>query len=289
MVNRFGKIAKDKRFLLSVVTISFLTLVALVGPSVLNMAGLDAEKVDLLARFSNPSFSHPLGTDDLGRDVLSRIAQGARVSLLFSMLLTVCAIVCGTVLGLISGYYRGAWDFIIMRISDAFLSLPTLPLMVVFSAVDLNKMTDLLKLDPSAGSFIKIFVVILMFSWMRITRLIRADVLTIKNSEFVAASRSQGASDMHIIFRHILPNTLTPILTSASLVLSSTILYESTLSFLGLGIKPPTPSWGNMLSNSLEFIHSSAWLAVFPGLMIFLAVLGLNGICNGIKRNFASR
>jgi len=210
-----------------------------------------------------PSKEHILGTDELGRDVLSRIIYGARVSLKVGFIAMGIAILTGTVLGLIAGYYGGFIDTIIMRFVDVMLAFPTLFLILAVVAV----------LEPSIYI---IMIVIGLTGWMDIARLVRAEVLSLKEREFVLAARAIGASSGRIIFKHILPNAIYPVIVAATFSVGGAILIESGLSFLGLGIQPPEPSWGGILSIGKDYITVAWWMSLFPGIAIFLTVLSFN-------------
>ena len=217
-----------------------------------------------------PSLTYPLGTDELGRDVLSRMLWGGRISLEVGFVAVGIATLIGIILGAIAGYYGGWIDSMIMRAVDIMLSLPTtLPVLPVIAS-----------LEPS---IIHNLVVIGLTSWMEPARLIRAEFISLKEREFVIAARGIGASDGRIIMKHVLPNGLSPILVSATLGIGGAILIESALSFLGLGVQPPTPSWGSLLSSGKDNIEIAWWLSAFPGLAILVTVLGYNLLGEGIR------
>lgn len=219
---------------------------------------------------TGPSMSHPFGTDELGRDVLSRMIYGARVSLEVGFVAVGIATLIGILLGAAAGYYGGYADSAIMRTVDIMLSIPTIFLVLAVIAI----------LEPS---ILNIMIVIGLTSWMEPARLIRAEFISLKEREFVVAARAIGASDGRIIFRHILPNGLSPILVSATMGVGGAILVESALSFLGLGVQPPTPSWGSLLSSGKDNIEIAWWLSAFPGLAILVTVLGYNLLGEGIR------
>jgi peptide/nickel transport system permease protein len=230
----------------------------------------DPSAIDIKSILTGPSLAHPFGTDDLGRDVLSRMIWGARVSLKVGFSAVGIATLIGILLGALAGYYGGVLDGIIMRAVDIMLTLPTIFLILAVIAI----------LEPSIWN---IMVVIGLTSWMEPARLIRAEFLSLKEREFVVAARAIGASDARIIFRHVLPNGLSPILVSATLGIGGAILIESALSFLGLGVQPPTPSWGSLLASGKDNIEIAWWLSAFPGLAILLTVLGYNLLGEGIR------
>jgi peptide/nickel transport system permease protein len=220
--------------------------------------------------FSPPSRSHLLGTDELGRDVLSRIIYGTRISLEVGFVAVGISILIGTFFGSISGYYGGRVDPIIMRIVDIMLTIPTFFLILAVIAI----------LEPS---IFNIMAVIGITGWMGVARLIRAEFLTLKERDFVLASKAAGASDMRIIFRQILPNAISPVFVAATLGVATAILVESSLSFLGIGVPPPAPSWGNILNSGKDNIEVAWWLSLYPGLAILITVLSYNLVGEGLR------
>ena len=219
--------------------------------------------MDLDAILVGPSAAHWLGTDGLGRDILSRLLYGGRVSLWVGFVAVGISVSIGTTLGLIAGYFRGLVDECIMRLVDIMLCFPSFFLILAVIAF----------LEPS---LFNIMVVIGLTSWMGVARLVRAETLTLRERDYVAAARLSGAGIGRILFIHILPNALPPVLVSATLGVAGAILVESSLSFLGLGVQPPTPSWGNMLLEGKESLEIAPWLSVFPGFAILFTVLGYN-------------
>ena len=217
-----------------------------------------------------PSSAHWFGTDELGRDVLTRVIFGARVSLKVGFVAVGIAVLIGTVVGLVSGFYGGWIDTLLMRIVDIMLCFPTFFLILAVIAM----------LEPSIWY---IMVIIGLTGWMGVARLVRAEVLSLKSRDFVLAARVLGASDRRIIFRHILPNALSPVLVSATLGVAGAILTESALSFLGIGVQPPTPSWGNILTSGKDYIEFAWWLSLFPGVAILVTVLSYNLVGEGIR------
>ncbi|MGB8518952.1 MAG: ABC transporter permease [Candidatus Tumulicola sp.] len=222
-------------------------------------------------------WGHPLGTDEAGRDLLSRLLFGARISMMVGLLAVLVEMVIGTTLGSISGYYGGWIDWIIMRVTDVFLSTPVLPLLLVLTAVVAAGSTK------AALNFGVIVLIIGGFSWMSAARLVRASFLSLREREFVEAARAVGNSDVRIIFRHVLPNATAPIVVQATLDVAGVIVLESTLSFLGFGIQPPTASWGSMLSDARSSLQTAWWAAFFPGLCILATVLAINYIGDGLR------
>jgi peptide/nickel transport system permease protein len=223
-----------------------------------------------------PSWTHPMGTDILGRDVLSRIIYGSGVSLSVGFVAVGISTLIGVILGATSGYYSGLADRIIMRFVDVMLCFPSFFLILAVIAF----------VGPSIWN---IMVVIGVTSWMGVTRLVRAEFLSIRERDFVKAAIAQGASDARIIFLHILPNAMAPILVAATLGVASAVLVESGLSFLGIGVQPPDPSWGNMLTEGKDNIEIAWWLSLFPGLAILITVMGYNMLGEGIRDSFDPR
>ncbi|MEO8417810.1 MAG: ABC transporter permease [Methylophilaceae bacterium] len=249
------------------VIISIILLLALFAPY---LAPYDPDAIDVKAILVSPSSMHLMGTDGLGRDVFSRMLLGARISLLVGIVAVGIATLIGVVLGAISGYYRGWVDVVIMRLVDVMLSIPTFFLILAVIAF----------LTPSIWN---IMIVIGLTSWMGVTRLVRAEFLSLRGREFVMASQTLGAKDARLIFRHLLPNSLTPIIVSSVLGIASAVLIESGLSFLGLGVQAPQASWGNILTDGKEYIQFAWWLSLFPGLAILITVLGYNLLGEGLR------
>lgn len=230
----------------------------------------DPAAIDIKNILIGPNLSHPFGTDELGRDVLSRMIWGSRVSLAVGFVAIGIATVIGILLGSAAGYYGGYIDSAVMRIVDIMLSIPTIFLILVVIAI----------LEPS---IINIMIVIGFTSWMEPARLLRAEFISLKEREYVTAAHALGARDRRIIFRHLLPNGISPIFVSATMGIGGAILLESSLSFLGLGVQPPTPSWGSLLSSGKDHIEIAWWLSAFPGLAILVTVLGYNLLGEGIR------
>ena len=239
----------------------------------------DPEASDITARLQPPSLTHPMGTDALGRDLFTRILYGGRISLLVGVLVIGISLSIGVPVGALAGYYGGTVDTVLMRITDTFLTLPTLLVLILLSAILREVDIPLFK----QNSVLTIGLVIGILSWMSFARLVRASFLTIRELDFVSATRALGGSDARIILRHILPNSIGPIIVEATLEMGYAIIEESGLSFLGFGIQPPTPSWGNLLSNAQENFTKFPWLAIFPGIMIFLAIISVNYIGDGLR------
>jgi peptide/nickel transport system permease protein len=225
-----------------------------------------------------------MGPDDLGRDLLTRILYGGRISLSVGFLSIVLAIIIGTLVGAVAGYYGGRVDNILMRFVDVMLSLPRLFMLILTTVILRSFNSPALQL---LGGVPIIVLVIGILAWMGVARLVRASFLSLKEKEFVEAARASGASNMRIIFRHILPNVMSPIIVAATLGLAGAIISESGLSFLGLGVQPPTATWGNMLTNAQdEMLKGHTWMAIFPGLMIFITVICMNYVGDGLRDAF---
>ena len=264
----FERFLEHRLAVAGIVVLALLALLSALAPLV---SPYNPEKTNLLLIFESPSLSHPMGTDSLGRDLATRILFGGRVSLSVGVLAIAVAITLGTLIGGLAGFY-GRWiDAILMRVVDMMLSFPRLFLLILFGVF-------------FKGMTLGVIVVVLgVLSWMPTSRLVRATFLSLKHRDFVEAARCVGARNRDIITRHILPNSLAPIIVAATLGVAGAIITESTLSFLGLGIQPPTPSWGNMLKDATSEMNQAPWTAIFPGLFIFLAVVSINFIGDGLR------
>ncbi len=246
---------------------------------------IDTSKKSELKSIANRFESfHIMGTDELGRDVMMRLIYGTRISMGVGVLVALASSLIGLLIGAIAGFYGGVIDTILMRVTDALLSLPLLPVLIVVSAIDLQKI-PLLKSILSSGneSLLKLVFILCLFSWMTVARLVRGSILSLREREFILASKTLGATDFTIISRHMFPNVLAPILVSVTLGVGDSILFEAALSYLGLGIQPPTPSWGNMLFNAQELIYQAPFLAIIPGILIFLVVVSFNFLGDGLQ------
>lgn len=244
----------------------------------------DPDATNLRARFEGPSLQHPFGTDDLGRDTLTRVLYGGRISLLVGVLAMALSVVVGTVVGGLAGYYRGAVDSVLMRLTDLFLSLPSLFVLIVLSTLLMDT-----PFARAYGGTLMIVTIVGALSWMVVARIVRSSFLTIRERDFVEAARAGGASGPRIMALHVLPNALGPIFVQATLQVAVAIIAESGLSYLGFGIQPPTATWGNMLKDAQTYMTRYPWLAVFPGLMIFVTVMSVNAIGDGLRDAFDPR
>ncbi|MGF1627476.1 MAG: ABC transporter permease [Alphaproteobacteria bacterium] len=270
--------------LISVVVILALVAGAALAPLIARLLGIDPFEEDLFNQYRPPSDSHWLGTDAIGRDVLVRLLYAGRVSLTVGFSGALIASLIGTAIGLAAGYYGGRIDGFLMRITDGIIALPVLPLLIILAALDLGKLgiSDSFARSEHASVW-RIIVIVSLFGWTTAARLVRASALAVREREFVRAARALGASDLRIIATHILPNILSPLVVATTLAVGQVILVESVLSYLGLGINPPTPSWGGMLTNAQETVSRAPWLAVYPGVTIFLAVLAFNFLGDGLQ------
>ncbi len=228
-----------------------------------------------------PSLDHPMGTDSLGQDILARILYGGRISISVGLVAAFVAISLGTLVGAMAGFFGGFTDSLLMRITDLFLALPQLPLLLLITYLYAKPVKDIFGKDN--GILILIVCVIGFLNWMPTARLVRASFLSLKEKEFVEAARCIGATTPSIIFKHILPNVLSPVIVAATLGVAYAILLESSLSYLGLGVQPPSASWGNMLSNARGYMWTDPWLTVYPGALIFLTVLLYNWLGDGLR------
>jgi len=241
-------------------------------------------KIDFLAAAAPPSWEHPFGTDALGQDQLARILQGGRVSLTVGLASMAVAILLGTLVGAIAGFYGGIVDGILMRITDLFLALPQLPLLLLIVYLFRESMKKLA--GAELGVFILIVLLIGGLNWMSIARLVRANFLKLREMEFVSAAKAIGAKPARLIWIHLFPNVLSVVIVAATLAVGNAILTESTLSFLGLGFPPDVPTWGRMLFDAKDYLESAPFMAIFPGMAIFLTVLSINYIGDGLRDAF---
>ena len=270
--------------MVSAIVLLLLALCSLAAPLLAAWLGHDPNAVDLLGRFAAPSASHPLGTDELGRDLLLRLLYGGQVSLFVGLVGAVAAALLGTVIGLVAGYVGGRADALLMRLTDAVIALPLLPLLIVLAAVDLGKLGVPAAIAQSeSASLYRILLIIALVGWTTVARLVRGATLSVRERDYVRAAVALGAGPLRIMARHILPNVVSPIIVATTLSVGYVILTESVLSFLGLGIQPPLPSWGNMLTNAQELIWEAPALAIYPGLLIFVTVIAFNFLGDGLQ------
>lgn len=263
----WGRFRRNPLAMFGIFILGIFALAAILAPVV---APHDPNAVNPYDALQGPSTEHWAGTDDLGRDVFSRLVYAGRVSMLVGLFASVIAVAIGATLGAIAGYYGRHVDSVISRAVDVALSIPVLPLALVIGAFT--------EITP-----VKLTLILAAVSWMGVTRLVRGEFLTLRNSEFAEAARSVGVPNWRIISVHLLPNALAPVIVAATLLVAFAILIESALSFLGFGIQPPTASWGNMLFNAQRYLRNAAWLAVFPGVLITLTVSSINFVGDGLR------
>ncbi|CAN7347353.1 ABC transporter permease [Variovorax paradoxus] len=259
---------RHRAALLGVGVVLFMTLLSFVGPLLMPFNATDT---DIRARLTEPFVgAHLLGTDPLGRDVLARLMYAGRISLAVGFAATALSVVVGVLVGLVAGFYRGAVGAVLMRFVDAMLCFPTIFLLLAVAAL----------IEPSVTSIV---VIIALASWMEVARVVEGQIRSLRERDFALAAESLGASDSRIMFRELLPNAVAPIVVAATLNIAHAILAESYISFLGFGIQPPTPSWGNMLENAQSYLTNAPWLAIVPGLAITLTVTSFNFIGDGLR------
>jgi peptide/nickel transport system permease protein len=264
--------------LLSLILLLTMVLLVFVGPMVWKVAIND---IDFTARLKPPSYAHPLGTDDLGQDLLARILYGGRISLAVGLAAMAMALLVGVTIGAVAGISRGAVDAALMWLTDLFLSLPQLPLLLLLIYLFREGLKILF--GPEVGVFLLIVLVIGGFRWMPVARLVRAQFFSLREKEYVEAARALGASTLRQVVRHILPNTLGPVIVAGTIDVAAAIIAESTLSFLGLGFPPDIPTWGRILFDAKDYMDVAPHWAMFPGIAIFLTVLTINFIGDGLR------
>jgi peptide/nickel transport system permease protein len=264
--------------LTSLAILTLMTVAVILGPLLWH---LPINEIDFSARLEGPSWEHPFGTDDLGQDLLARMLYGGRISLAVGMTAMLVAIIAGTVIGAIAGMSRGSVDAALMWLTDLFLSLPQLPLLLLIIylfGAPLKKLVG-----TELGTFVLIVLVIGGFRWMPVARLVRAQFLSLREKEFVEAARAIGATTLRQVTRHILPNALGPVIVAGTIDVAAAIIAESTLSFLGLGFPPDIPTWGRILFDAKDYLDIAPHWALFAGIAIFLAVLSINFIGDGLR------
>jgi peptide/nickel transport system permease protein len=243
-----------------------------------------ANQTNTTLRLQAPSWEHPFGTDTVGRDILARTIYGGQISLLIGLFAVILQVTIGIVVGAVAGYYQGWVDSMLMRFTEAVITVPSLFLLLVMAKFFGGKLPDLTLFGRTfSGSVVIIIVIIGLTSWPGLARIVRAEFLSIKENEFVLAARATGTPNIQIIFRHILPNAIAPIVVSATLGVAGAILAEAYISFLGLGVQAPTATWGNMITGSANYIEAAPWLWLFPGTLILLTVLSINFVGDGLR------
>ena len=284
---------KLRRHRAAMISLAFIVLVTLVAIFANVLAPHDPNAQDLAGVYGPPSHSFPLGQDDLGRDLLSRIIYGSRISLAVGFSVAIISALLGTLMGLLAGFFGGVVDTIISRFTEFMLCLPTLPLQLVISGLFVSSDKPFIvnirnNMGPSASVFI-IITVFVVFGWMTNARLVRGEVMRLRNLEYVDAARALGASNNRIMWRHLVPNIIGIIIVSATFDVGGAILGEAALSFLGFGIQPPVSTWGNMLSNAQEVVLQYPWLPFYPGLAILFTVLEFSFLGDGLRDAFDPR
>ena len=273
----WNEFKNHKGALAGAIIFALIVILVLLGPFVWPY---EANGINIRIRNQGPSLAHPLGTDQLGRDTLARIMAGGRTSITVGLTAMLLSLFLGTLIGVVAGYFKRL-DSALMRFTDLFLSLPLLPLLLVMMLLFREPLST--SFGPEKGMFILIVVSIGITSWMPTARIVRGDVLAIKEREFILAARSIGGTDTKIIFRHILPNVLSPIMVSATLGIANAIITESALSFLGLGFPPDFPTWGRLLNDAVDYLQQFPERVFWPGLAISLTVLSINYLGDGLR------
>jgi len=269
---------RHKLALIGTAMLIFFIISVLIGPLIYRV---NPETLDFNALSAGPSIKHIFGTDDLGRDVLARSLYGGRISLAVGVVAMLIAITLGTVIGSVAGFFGGKLDQALMRVVDLFLALPVLPLLLL--TVYLFRVPVVKAFGPVFGIFLIVVTMIGALAWMTTARIVRATFLSLKEKEFVEAAKCLGIGRASIMFRHILPNALSPIIVAATLEVGNAIITESTLSFLGVGFAPDTPTWGRLVTDGINYLQTAPWLALIPGALIFLTVLSINFMGDGLR------
>lgn len=286
----FRRLRKNKLALVSLWFIVLLVLVAIFGPYLLPYSYAQ-QNYDLVTQ--GPSWAHPMGTDQLGRDVLTRLVFGARVSLTVGIVVQLVIVAIGVPLGAIAGYFGGWLDNLIMRVVDVLYALPNLLFVIVIMTFlrgqlalgeqNTGWLAALARVDTKTGGLIGVYIGLGCIGWLTVARIVRAGAMSLKQQEFIEASRSAGATDRRVLMRHILPNTMAPVVVASTLGIPSAILYEAGISFIGLGVIPPMPSWGLMISEAIPNMRAHPYMLIFPALALSLTVLAFNFLGDGLR------
>ncbi|WP_019508446.1 ABC transporter permease [Pleurocapsa sp. PCC 7319] len=277
-LDSWRRFKRDRPAVLGLIVILIITLTVIFAPIIYTTS---ADKIDFISSSAPPSWQHPFGTNDLGQDQFARVLQGGRVSLTVGIASMLVAILLGTLIGAIAGFYGGIIDGVLMRITDLFLALPQLPLLLLIVYLFRDSIKKIV--GAELGVFMLIILLIGGLNWMSVARLVRANFLKLREMEFVSAAKAIGAKPNRLIWIHLLPNVLSVIIVAATLSVGNAIITESTLSFLGLGFPPDVPTWGRMLFEAKDYLTSAPHMAIFPGLAIFLTVLSINYIGDGLR------
>ncbi len=286
----FRRLRKNKLALISMWYLVFLILVAIFGPWLIPYS-YSQQDYDLVTQ--GPSWTHPMGTDQLGRDITARLVFGARVSLTVGIVVQAVIVVIGVPLGAMAGYFGRAWDMVIMRVVDVLYAMPNLLFVVVIMTFLRGQLAmgseqdgwlaAVARLDTRTGGLIGVYIGLGLIGWLTVARIVRAGAMSLKEREFVEAARSAGAQDSRILMRHVLPNTLAPVVVASTLGIPGAILYEAGISFLGLGVIPPMPSWGLMIAEAIPNMRSHPYMLVFPAMTLSVTVLAFNFLGDGLR------
>lgn len=278
----WGRFKRHKLAITSIVMLTILLLFIFGGSLIFSEA--DANYNDTTRRLMPPSAEHPFGTDTIGRDIMARTIYGGQISLLIGLTAVIVQVVVGVLVGALSGYYGGWVDSVLMRITEAIMTIPLLFLLLVMAKFFAGKVPNIDLFGRTfSGSVVVIVLIIGLTTWPRLARIVRAEFLSLKENDFVLAAHATGTSNAQIMFKHILPNTVAPIVVSATLSVASAIIAEAYISFLGLGVQPPTATWGNMITGATTYIEYAPWIWFFPGVLILLTVLSINFLGDGLR------
>jgi peptide/nickel transport system permease protein len=276
--NTWRRFKRDRAAIFGTIVLLTIVIAVIFGPFIYTTP---IDKIDFAHSAAPPSWQHPFGTNDLGQDQLARILSGGRISLTVAVAAMAVAVSLGTLIGAIAGFYGGIIDNALMRLTDLFLALPQLPLLLLI--VYLFRDSIRAVAGPELGIFLLVVLVIGCFNWMSVARLVRGNFLKLREMEFVSAAKALGANSQRLIWIHLFPNVVSIIIVAATLAVGNAIITESTLSFLGLGFPPDVPTWGRMLFDAQNYLTSAPHMAIFPGLAIFLTVLSINYIGDGLR------
>jgi peptide/nickel transport system permease protein len=276
--NAWRQFRKHRLAMAGIFVLAVLTVMTLVGPLLWTES---RSQIDFSRQLQGVSASHPMGTDDLGHDIFARILWGGRISLAVGVVAMLVAITLGALIGAIAGYFGGFIDSALMRVTDMFISLPDLPLLLLTIYLFRDSLRE--RFGPNLGIFMLIVFLIGVLNWMPTARLVRASFLSLKEKEFIEAARCIGASRSSIMFKHIFPNVMGPVIVAATLAVGASIITESALSFLGLGFPPDVPTWGRLLYDAINYMELAPHMVFFPALMIFLTVLSINYVGDGLR------
>jgi peptide/nickel transport system permease protein len=287
---RWRRLRQDRAALTGGAVLLALLAASYGAPLFERLMGVSGVETDLFSRFEPAGAKHLLGADDAGRDELARLLRGGQTSMTIGFMGAMGASLVGTLIGAVSGYFRGRIDMVLMRFTDFMIALPSLPLLIILAALDLTKLGFSQEFIRSGDAgYWRIVVIVTLLGWTGVARLVRASTLALAEREFVLAARAQGASSWWVLGIHIVPNAITPVIVATTIAMGRVILAESGLSFLGVGIQPPSTSWGSMLSNAQELIGIAPLLAIWPGLLILVTVVAINFLGDGLQAAFDPR